>query len=79
MTGKRQNIAAHKNKDLSKDSVSMLCFGSWYYCAGERDQLIYQQYLDYLHDRLYLAPDLTEFEMFLFLGVIKMGHDLMTT
>jgi hypothetical protein len=43
--------------------------------SSSSERSVYQQYLDYLHDRPYLAPDVTKSEMFLFLAVIKMGHD----
>jgi fumarate reductase subunit C len=68
MTGKR-------NKDSTPYSVFMLYFATVITLLVETNRY-YQQYLDFLDNGLAAVPDISEFEMFLLLAIIQMGHDI---
>jgi hypothetical protein len=74
--GKKQNEAPQVNKDLKPLNVLML------YLASVSDLLVtethryYHQCLDRRDKTPDPLPDLTNFEMFLFLAIVQMNHDV---
>jgi hypothetical protein len=71
------NEAPHVNKDSTPLCVFMLFFTEIIHLLVEETNRYYQQYLDSLEDGHSPLPDVTDSEMFLFLGIIiQMGHDI---
>jgi hypothetical protein len=73
-TGMRQNVTPHINKHSTPYSVFMLYFAAVITLVVEETNQYHRQYLDTLDNGPSSAPDITEFEMFLFLAIIvQMG------
>ncbi|PNF17185.1 hypothetical protein B7P43_G06584 [Cryptotermes secundus] len=71
------NKAPHVNKDSTPLCVFLLFFREIIHLLVEETNRYYHQYLDSLEDGPSPLPDITDSEMFLFLGVIiQMGHDI---
>ncbi|PNF35735.1 hypothetical protein B7P43_G16134 [Cryptotermes secundus] len=70
------NEAPHVNKDSTPFCVFMLYSGIIRLLVDETNRC-YHQYLDTLQDEPSLQPEVTDSEMFQFLGIIiQMGHDI---
>jgi hypothetical protein len=77
MTGERQSLASHINKDPTPCSVFRLCFAGVITLLVEETNQYYQKYLDVLDSGPSPVPDVTESEMFPFLEIIvQLGHDI---
>jgi hypothetical protein len=75
--GVNLNAAPHVNKDSTPLCVFMLYFTAIIHLLVVETNRYYHQYLDRLDDGPSPRPDMTDFEMFLFLGiVIQMGCDI---
>ncbi|PNF38713.1 hypothetical protein B7P43_G16719 [Cryptotermes secundus] len=71
------NEAPHVNKDSTPFCVSILYFAWIIRLLVEETNRYYHQHLDKLQDGLSPRPDVTDSQMFLFLGIIiQMGHDI---
>jgi hypothetical protein len=75
--GKKPNEAPHVNADSTPFSVFMLYFSGIIHLLVVETNRYYHQYLGRLDDGPSPVPDVTDSEMFLFLGIIvQMGHDI---
>jgi hypothetical protein len=75
--GVNLNAAPHVNKDSTPLCVFMLYFTAIIHLLVVDTNRYYHQYLGRLDDGSSPRPDVTDSEMFLFLGiVIQMGHDI---
>jgi hypothetical protein len=71
------NEAPHVNKDSTPFCVFMLYFAGIIRLLVEETNRYYNEYLNKLEDGPSPRPDVTDSEMFLFLGIIiQMGHDI---
>jgi hypothetical protein len=59
MTGKRQNVALHINKDSTPYSIFILYFAAVITLLVEEANRYYQQYLDFLDNGHSPIPDVT--------------------
>jgi hypothetical protein len=75
--GVNLNTAPHVNMDPTPLCVFMLYFTAIIHLLVVETNRYYHQYIDRLDDRPSPLPDVTDSEMFPFLGiVIQMGHDI---
>jgi hypothetical protein len=75
--GANLNEAPHVNKDSTPLCVFMLYFTAIIHLLVVETNRYYHLYIDSLDDGRSPRPDVTDSEMFLFLGIIiQMGHDI---
>ncbi|PNF43126.1 hypothetical protein B7P43_G18025 [Cryptotermes secundus] len=75
--GLKTHEAPHVNKDSTPFSVFMLYFAEIIHLLVEETNRYYHQHIERRQDGPSPRPDVTESEMFLFLGIIiQMGHDI---
>ncbi|PNF42631.1 hypothetical protein B7P43_G01270 [Cryptotermes secundus] len=75
--GLNTNEAPHVNKDSTPFCIFMLYFAGIIHLLVEETNRYYHQHVDRRQDGPSPRPDVTESEMFLFLGIIiQMGHDI---
>jgi hypothetical protein len=73
--GKQQNEASWVNKDLSPLNIFMSYLASVTEMLVTETHRYYHQCLDRYDETPKSLPDLTNFEMFLFLVIVQMNHD----